>query len=563
MKKSKKFVIFAWIISIWMIISSALVLYHVFNLQMLPMQILSMVSIIVLLIVVILLLLLHFVSKKTVSRVFSSILVCLFSVVMVIGNLYLIRTNDFISSVSEQKERVKHTVAVYTLKDSKVKKLEKLDNKTVGILKKIDSVGTQKSLKDIKKQDVTIKQKMYDSVQAMVKGLYDKEVDAIILNTSYVSNVTDIEEYKDFRDKTKVVYKTVYYTKDKTDALAVSDITTHPFTIEISGNDAYGDLEEDSRSDVNMLVTVNPNTSTVLLTSIPRDYYIQYACEDNECPVGELDKLTHTGMSGVDTTRDTLSQMLGVDINYIARINFDGAKNIVDALGGVDVNVDKGLSVDKFYTNPDYGVHEGVNHLDGAGALAFARERYAYEDGDKQRVRNQQIVLEALVKKAISTDAVKNYTKLLDAMKGCFQTNMSNEEIKSFIKFQLQANPSWKFEHYVLDGYGDQLYCAASGQDASVLVPDQRTIDIASQKIKAVLNGQSSDTVSDELTGEQTIPDYMANAVSVGMKDDTSEDTSAYQDPSVYQDTGSYADESAYDGSSYDSMDYYDPEQYY
>ena len=101
------------------------------------------------------------------------------------------------------------------------------------------------------------------------------------------------------------------------------------------------------------------------------------------------------------------------------------------------------------------------------------------------------------------------------------------------------------------------------GQDASVLVPDQRTIDIASQKIKAVLNGQSSDTVSDELTGEQTIPDYMANAVSVGMKDDTSEDTSAYQDPSVYQDTGSYADESAYDGSSYDSMDYYDPEQYY
>ena len=130
MKKRKKFVIFAWIISIWMIISSALVLYHVFNLQMLPMQILSMVSIIVLLIVVILLLLLHFVSKKTISRVFSSILVCLFSVVMVIGNLYLIRTNDFISSVSEQKEKVKHTVSVYALKDSKVKKLEKLDNKT-------------------------------------------------------------------------------------------------------------------------------------------------------------------------------------------------------------------------------------------------------------------------------------------------------------------------------------------------------------------------------------------------------------------------------------------------
>lgn len=240
----------------------------------------------------------------------------------------------------------------------------------------------------------------FDSVQALVKALYDNEVDAIILNKSYEANVTDIEEYQDFTTKTKRIYNTVYYTNDKTESLAVSNITTHPFTIEISGNDAYGDLEEDSRSDVNMLVTINPNTSTVLLTSIPRDYYIQYACEDGECAVGKLDKLTHTGMSGVDTTRDTLSQLIGVDINYVCRINFDGAKNIVDALGGVDVNVDPGLAVDTFYTDSTLqGVTEGINHLDGARALAFARERYAYEDGDKQRVRNQQIVLEALVKK--------------------------------------------------------------------------------------------------------------------------------------------------------------------
>ena len=517
MKKSKKFIVWSIILSIVLVISAVLIMYQAFHIGILPNNYLILIAVIVCLFVIILLLLLHYVSKKTWSKVLSSLLIILCSAVLFVGNTYLARTNDFLNTVTEKSDQVKHTVNVYTLKSSKIKKLEKLNNKKIGTLKSIDTEGTQKSLKDIKK-DIKFVQKNYDSVQALVKALYDQDVDAIVLNKSYQSNVTDIEEYQDFISKTKVVHQTIYYTEDKLDSLAVSNISTHPFTIEISGNDEYGDLEEDSRSDVNMLVTVNPNTSTVLLTSIPRDYYIQYACEDGECPIGELDKLTHTGMSGVDTTRDTLSQMLDIDINYVCRINFDGAKNIVDALGGVDVTVEPGLAVETFYTDSTLqGVTEGVNHLDGARALAFARERYAYEDGDKQRVRNQQIVLEALVKKAISTDAIANYTSLLDAMSGCFSTNMSNEEIKQFIKFQLQANPNWTFETYVLDGYGDQYYCAMSGQDASVLVPDQRSVDIGSQKIKAVLEGKSSKTISDELTGEQTIPDYMVNAVSVGM----------------------------------------------
>ncbi len=519
MKKSKLFIFFSIILSILFVISTDLALYQAIRLEVLPNDYLFFIVVIVVLLVIICLLLLHYVSQRTLSRILSSILVLILSVFMFVGNVYLSRTNEFIHSVTQSSGKVKHTIGVYTLKSSNIKKINKIEGKKVGTLKSIDTTGTTKSLKDIKKKGITIENVRYDSVQALAKALYNQEVSAIILNKSYEANVTEIEEYQDFTTKTKRMYNTVYYTNDKTESLAVSNITTHPFTIEISGNDAYGDLEEDSRSDVNMLVTINPNTSTVLLTSIPRDYYIQYACEDGECAVGQLDKLTHTGMSGVDTTRDTLSQLIGVDINYICRINFDGAKNIVDALGGVDVNVDEGLEVDAFYTNPAYGVHEGLNHLDGPAALAFARERYAYEDGDKQRVRNQQIVLEALVNKVISTNAVANYSSLLDAMKGCFSTNMSDEEIRQFIKFQLQANPNWKFETYVLDGYGDQLYCAMSGQDASVLVPDQRTVEIAGKKIKAVLNGESSTTISSELTGVQTIPDYMDKAVSVGMKD--------------------------------------------
>ena len=245
-----------------------------------------------------------------------------------------------------------------------------------------------------------------------------------------------------------------------------------------------------------MLVTINPVTSTILLTSIPRDSYVTEVCDDYACNYGVTDKLTHTGMYGVDTTKDTIENLLDIEINYVYRVNFTSMINIVDALGGVDVTVPEGMAVSKFYTNSNLeGVHEGENHLDGKRALAYSRERKAYLDGDVQRARNQQQVLQAMFKKATSPEIIKNYVNLLNALIGAFDTNMTTDEITSFIKYQIQASPKWKFEQFVLKGDNDLRVSPELGSEVSVVILYDSYISIAHDKIQAVLDGKSSDTV--------------------------------------------------------------------
>ncbi|MBP3853845.1 MAG: LCP family protein, partial [Erysipelotrichaceae bacterium] len=374
--------------------------------------------------------------------------------------------------------------------------------------------------------------KKFGAITDQVQALYDGSVDAIILNESYRHNVEDFEQYKDFSDKTEVLYSFVYYTDKNNTANSVSDVTSKPFTIFISGNDSYGTIDELTRSDVNMLVTVNPKTSRVLLTSIPRDYYVPLVCSDGACAEGALDKLTHTGMHGINTTKETLESLLDVDINYTFRVNFSSAEQIVDALGGVDITVEPGLEIESFGADGALGgLDAGTHHLDGAHALAFARERYAYEDGDVQRVKNQQQVLEAIIHKAISSDTLANYSTILKSMEGAFETNMSQDEIASLMQFQLRENPNWKFENYVLNGQGADMFCAELGTGASVLVPDQRTIDIAKKKIDAIIDGESSKTVDDQIDENIVYPSYMTGVEPTPVVVDESQTVVSQQAP--------------------------------
>ena len=283
----------------------------------------------------------------------------------------------------------------------------------------------------------------------------------------------------------------MYYTNDKNDALVVDDITKNPFTIFVSGNDTYGEIDELSRSDVDMIVTVNPTTSTVLMVNIPRDYYVQTSYG--------YDKLTHTGMYGIEETKQTVENLLGIDINYTFRVNFSSAEDIVDALDGVDIEVPEGMAVERL--NADWaleGVHEGWNHLNGARALAYARERHAYVDGDIQRAKNQQQVLEAIIKKAASSKILTNYTKLLKSFKNAFDTNMSTNEITALLQYELQAMPNWKFQNYVLRGTNSSAVCASMAQELSVVMPEDYCVSIARQKIEAVLDGKSANKIKDE-----------------------------------------------------------------
>lgn len=495
-KKTIGFIIFAIILSVILVVFTGGLIYQIIKLQILPDNILIPIILVLILLTMIFVLLINFSTHGLVSKILCSLMVVVLSAVYGLGNYYLYSTNTTLETVTDQGNKAKNTVSVVVLNSSGLENVNSLEGSKLGVLKTIGNEATKKSLTDLKKNNVTYTKKTYDNMLGMLKALYDGEVDAIVLNEAYRSNVCDLEDYANFNNDTKVIHKTVYYTKENSSSLAVSDITSKPFNILISGNDSFGSLDENSRSDVDMLVTINPVTSTILLTSIPRDSYVKEVCNDYACNYGVYDKLTHTGIYGVDTTKDTIENLLDIDINYVYRVNFTSMIDIVDALGGVDVTVPEGMAVSKFYTNSNLeGVHEGENHLDGKRALAYSRERKAYLDGDLQRARNQQQVLQAMFKKATSPEIIKNYTSLLKALIGAFDTNMTTKEITSFIKYQIQAKPSWKFEQFVLKGDNDLKMSAELGSEVSVVILYDSYINIAHDKIQAVLDGQSSDTV--------------------------------------------------------------------
>ena len=395
--------IFAIILSVILVVFTGGLIYQIFKLQILPDNILIPIILVLILLTMIFVLLINFSTHGLVSKILCSLMVVVLSAVYGLGNYYLYSTNTTLETVTDEENKAKNTVSVVALNSSGLEDVNSLEGSKLGVLKTIGNEATKKSLTDLKKNNVTYTKKTYDNMLGMLKALYDGEVNAIVLNEAYRSNVCDLEDYTNFNNDTKVIHKTVYYTKENSSSLAVSDITSKPFNILISGNDSFGSLDENARSDVDMLVTINPVTSTILLTSIPRDSYVKEVCNDYACNYGAYDKLTHTGIYGVDTTKDTIENMLDIDINYVYRVNFTSMIDIVaNTLVGLVWASRRGCSCTKLFNSNLEGVHEGENRLDGKRALAYSRERKAYLDGDLQRARNQQQVLQAMFKKATS-----------------------------------------------------------------------------------------------------------------------------------------------------------------
>lgn len=563
MKENKVYKVIAILLSIVMIVLMAIFAYQLIKMDILPQNLFIPVILIFVLISLILILWINLMAHGVVSKVFAMIFVLLYTVSMGIGNFYVYKTDGFMQKVTDHKiGDVKNTVSIIVMDDSNIKDLSSLKGKKVGRLNNVDKVGTNKLLKSVNKKKGSnyFKTKKFDGALSEVEALYNGEIDAMILNESYRGNVTSVEEYEHFSTETRVVYSTSYYTTKKNDSLVVSDITKNPFTILISGNDTTGDVSELSRSDVNMLVTINPKTSTILLTSMSRDTYVETVCDadgDTACPEGQMDKITHTGIYGLNTTRQTVEKFYDLKVNYSFRVNFTSVIDVVDALDGIDLNVEEGEQCDLFWANMKPGLPVGMHHVDGETALAFARERKAYVDGDYQRVRNQQKVMQAIINRAISSSALVNYTSFINSLESAFETNMTYDEITDLIKYELQAKPDWKFETYQISGLGDELMCASLGQAASVQVPDLNTVRIAREKIEAVMNGKSSSTVAED--GEPQYDYYPSQSTSTSTDYLTPEveDNNVYTDQ-IQQDQTTYDPEGGYYPS--DTEEEYTPE---
>lgn len=480
------------VLSILLVVVSFYLLYQLIKINVLPTKLLFLITIIFVLLDAIFALLLCYYTRAVVSKIICVVITLVLIFGSCMGGYYISKTGSLLTNITNVTKHAKNTVSVVVKQSSDIKNKSQLNGLSVGTLRTIGTQGSSKALTELSKDGIVMNQSKYDSLSAMLEAFYNGEVDSIIINESSRSQILDMESYADFDNNTRVVYQTSYKVENTDKANAVTDITSKPFNVLISGSDTRGGFDENGRSDVIMVATINPKTSTILLTSVPRDFYVTTACDVADgCMQGALDKITHTGIHGTNTTKRTVEQLLGVEINYTFKVGFDTVTDLVDALGGVDVYVEPGYAV----TNQYFSVHEGVNHLNGHDALEYARERYAYTEGDRQRTKNQQQVLMGIVNEATKPSVITKYASIMDAMSNTFSTTMSNEEISDLIKYQINNNPKWKMEQYMVDGTGDTLMCAELGDAASVMVPDQSTVKMAKDKINAVLAGKSADDV--------------------------------------------------------------------
>ena len=261
------------------------------------------------------------------------------------------------------------------------------------------------------------------------------------------------------------------------------------FYVYISGVDVSGEIKKNSRSDVNMVITVNPKTKQIHLTATPRDYYVPLANSN-----GVEDKLTHAGEYGVQNSLKTLEMLYDVNIDYYIRVNFTSLSKIVDTLGGVTVYSDYTFTSD---WGPSFV--KGYNEVNGAEALAFCRERHHFAEGDRQRIKNHQYMFEAIFKKIMSPSILSKYLDLLKVLSENVQTNMKVSEITDLAKMQMKDGAKWKITSYSVDGTGARraTYSYPS-RKLYVMIPNKETVEEAKLRMKQIFTNNQSEYNSTE-----------------------------------------------------------------
>lgn len=544
--------------TIFMIVCLALLIFQIIKLNLLPAKLIVLVSLVMIILCLIILLIFHFKAKKFLPRILAGFVALCMCVGLAYGNYFIYKTDNTFDVVTSLADSKATTTSIVVLKSSSIKKESGLMGKKIGTILDMDKKPTKRMLDDLNKDNIKYTTKDYSNLDELMEAFYSGEVDAICLNEKYRDILHETQAYFTFQTDTRIVHQNVHYTKvEKNDNPSdpVNDISKDAFTVLVSGNDSYGSLQDsNTRSDANLLLTVNPKTGTILMTSIPRDYYVELVCSDDDpelaCPEGSYDKLTHSGLMGVKSTEETIEKALGIKINYNVRINFSSVVNLVDALDGIDLDIKKGEEVDIFYVNSQPGLSVGKHHVDGETALAFARERHAYLDGDNQRVRNQQKVFKAIFNRIVSPKMITNYGKFMDALAVAFDTNLSGDEISKFVKYELNNMPNWNIESYAIVAEPDYQFCYQSQSYASVVQQNDIMNEVAKKKVQAVLKGKSSTTVEDPSGYSQT----------------ASEDN-AVGNTEELQSMGAENEQTDYDydyDQSYDDTEYYNPDdQYY
>lgn len=424
--------------------------------------------------------LLIFSRKSNTSRGLGRLLSLTLSVALFVGNAFIGRSNLALQNVTKgEKETV--SVSVVVMKDSSSQSLDDIKDGLLGYNTSYDEKIIEDACKAIFSETGTSPRiDSYSQFSYLADGLYSGAADAIIFNEAYRPLFETSHE--NFDSETRVLKTFSLVSEEKLASSAVSDVTKDCFIVYLSGIDARGEVTAKSRTDANMLAAVNPATHQVLLMGIPRDYYVTIPAIDAK------DKLTHSGMYGINESIATLENFLDIQINYYARINFSATVDIINAMDGVDV-----YSPVAFTTlDSKYQIQEGVNHMDGDMALYFMRSRKMLSGGDNDRVSNQIRVIRAMLNKLMSFSTITNYNKILSAAETSVQTNMTGKEIQKLIQMQLGSMQEWDIENYQLSGtdlYTTEAYMQR-GSRTYVMEPDMESVEYGKELLNKLLNNE-------------------------------------------------------------------------
>ena len=415
-------------------------------------------------------------KKGKVRTVIGKFVSILLSVLLLVGSLYIAQGNSLIDAITGANTETTR-ISVVVMEKSKYKELSDLKGETIEVNMSAETEKMEEAIKALKNEESSIKTKEVDEFAKMADDLYKGTTNAIFVNEAYYAMLE--ANHPNFETETRVIwYKDI--TVKTNDISKYVDVTKEPFVVYISGIDTYGKVSTVSRTDVNMIVTVNPKTKQILMTSIPRDYYVTLANK------GKKDKLTHSGLGGIENTVKTMENFMGIDINYYARVNFTSLIKMVDALGGVDVD-----SIEAFSTGT-YSFKKGSNHVNGEQALAFSRERYHVTGGDNGRVANQQRVLTAMLKKMMSPAIITNYSSVLNSINGSFETNMESGDITGLLQMQISDMASWTIIQKQLTGTGKTMTGGAYMPNNKLyyMIPNDSSVAENKQAIQNVLDGK-------------------------------------------------------------------------
>ena len=539
------------ILAILQLILSVVFMGLIFKLDVLPTKYFIAASIILILLALICFLLQFRKHAHWAGKIISFIVI----LVMIFGSVYVAKTMYTLGSVTKVKTYQTDKIVIAVLADDPAQSLADAEDYKFGIMagndrSKVDLAITQMN----SNLDSEIETVEYNSYSEQVEALYTGKIDAMIYNQALDELIE--EKNPGFLEKIRIIDNFKVETEVLMEDVPDLPITKEPFIVFLSGMDVYGDLEQTSRSDVNIMACVNPTTKQVLLVSVPRDAYVEIP----GITYGEKDKLTHAGMYGIQYSIAAMEEIFDLDISYYVRINFASLIMMVDALGGIDVESDYAFSTYYKQYNADtdtwtyYEYKKGMNHLDGIYALAFARERMNAAGGDYQRAKNQQKVIAALLEKIKSPAFLTGYTGLLSSLEGKMDTNFTSQQLASLVKMQLNDGADWNIVSSSVYGISSEEYCASyAGSPLAVEVLDDDSIEAVKEVIDKLMKGEviSEPRVTDiqeayEVNGSNADDDYYVN----NHADD-------YEYDDFYWEHGGYLDEE-----DYETFEYSEDEDY-